>query len=298
MKKTLVSIILVNYGDISDTCECLESLTKITYEHTQIIIVDNGSLIDRSEEFKKIYPCCIVVTKSNNGGFASGVNAGVKRAEGEYIMLLNNDTVVTPGFIEPLIKPFSKNSNIGLISPQIRYYYNKDRIQYAGATAIHPIFSRGRKIGHGQLMDSSYDIDTPTQLCNGACMMIHRHVFEDVGYLSEKYFMYYEEHDFTQRAKSIGWKCYYVGSSLIFHKQSGSIGSSSPLKTYYLLRNRYLYQRTFQKGTVLFLSGIYLFLIIYPIALLRKTFRNDLPGVKSVVAAVRWHIKNYKRQVT
>ncbi len=294
MDKPTLSIIIVNYGHIVDTCLCLDSLTKVTYKDLEVIVVDNGSVEDRSLEFKQKYPSCIVINKSTNGGFASGVNAGLRIARGDYLMLLNNDTIVTPGFIEPLLNVFELNQDIGLLSPQICFNYQRDKIQYAGATAIHPILARGSKLGYGEMRNQKYDINQATELCNGACMVFRSFVLEDVGYFSEKYFMYYEEHDFTHRAKSLGWKCYYVGSSLIYHSQSGTIGNDSPLKTYYILRNRLLYQRTFQSGIKLMASTLYICLVIYPKTLIQKIINRDINGIKSVLNAVLWHVKNYK----
>jgi GT2 family glycosyltransferase len=291
--KTKVSIVIVNYGNPADTCACLDSLRLITYPNYEIIVVDNGSEIDRTELFKSFNADCQVITRKDNGGFAAGANAGIRKAIGGHILLLNNDTVVSAGFLEPLVETLESERSVGMVSPQIRYYHTPAKIQYAGASTIHPIFVRGKKRGHLQTANQEYDEVSPTGLCNGACMLIDRRVFEDIGLLPEKYFMYYEEHDFTQRARFMGWNCFYVGTSVIFHKQSQTLGHNSPLKTYYLHRNRILYTRTFQQGLRLMMSLGYL----YSVSLLetvKRLLKRDTDSARSIMKAMVWHFNHIK----
>jgi len=293
MKKKLVSIILVNYGDPKDTLACLDSLKTVSYRKLEVVVVDNGAETYREDLFRSHYPTCLFIHRVENGGFAAGVNSGIAASSGEYVMLLNNDTLVTPGFIEPLVNAMNENKNVGIVSPQIRYYSNKNLIQYAGASNIHPILARGKKIGFRMPVSEKYNKDGFTDLCNGACMLIHRHVLEDVGQFSERYFMYYEEHDFTHKAKSLGWQCYYTGSSVIFHKASATIGENSPLKTYYIFRNRLLYQRIFQSGISLLVSSLFLLLVVFPKSIIQKLLTKDTAGAASILKAYAWHFKNH-----
>ena len=298
MGNQLVSIILVNYMDPTDTLACLESLNAVTYSPLEVVVVDNGTTEDRSHLYKAAYAESVVVNREENGGFAAGVNSGIDNSKGEFILLLNNDTIVTPGFIEPLVEVFSRDENIGLASSQIRFFDNRDTLQYAGASNIHPILGRGKKRGYNKKVSEEYNVVEPTELCNGACMMIHRHVLEDVGKIPENYFMYYEEHDFTHRAKRLGWKCYYVGTSVIYHKAAASLGLHSPLRTYYLLRNRLLYQRRFQSGVNLIASTLFMYLIVYPKAIINRLIKRDFKGIKSVLDASAWHLLNRVKKTT
>jgi len=289
----MVSIIIVNYGNPQDTLACLDSLKLITYRSHEIIVVDNGCETDRTSLFKEHNPICDVVPRKENGGFAAGANVGIRKAVGEYILLLNNDTVVSAGFLEPLVQVLNENPTIGMASPQIRYYDSPEIIQYAGASSIHPILVRGRKHGFKQSQNPKFNKSEVTGLCNGACMLIKRQVFEDIGLLPEKYFMYYEEHDFTQHAKFLGWNCYYTGNSIIYHKGSKSLGNESPLKTYYLFRNRILYARTFQQGTKLGISLCYLYLVSLA-ATFQKYRAKDYANAKSILKAMSWHFTHLK----
>ena len=288
----MVSIIIVNYKDPKDTLSCLVSLNSLSYEEHEIIVVDNGSESDKTSQFIHANNRVKVINLVDNSGFASGANAGIKMARGKYILLLNNDTEVTANMLEPMVKAMESNDKIGMLSPQIRFFHNKELIQYAGASNIHPILGRGTKLGYKEKVSEKYNTSGYTELCNGACMLIRRHVIEDVGLLPENYFMYYEEHDFTETAKALGWKCYYCAESKVYHKSGGTIGQDSPLRNYYLLRNRLVFQRKFQNGFSLVASLIYHTIVIYPKSFIQAVLKKDRALVESVLKAYSFHIKN------
>ena len=294
MKKGLVSIVIVNYQDPTDTIKCLESLQSLSYNQLEVILVDNGTQENRSHLFQSAYETCHVINRTENGGFAAGANAGIKASKGEFVLLLNNDTIVTPNFIQPLVDLLNSQKEIGMVSPQIRFLGQKEIIQYAGSTHIHPILARGKKIAFTKKVDSKYNATYKTGLCNGACMLIRRHVIEDIGFLPEQYFMYYEEHDFTARAKMMGWETYYVGESVIYHKSGIKEDKSSSMRSYYLIRNRLLFQRKFQSGLTLALSMTYLVLGVLPKLILKNLIKKDFAGIKSTLKAYSWHLNIIK----
>lgn len=291
MENILVSIIIVNYQDPEDTLCCLRSLKQSSYSNVEIIVVDNGTLTDRTQLFKSSHEDCEVINSSINKGYAAGANLGIRQCKGDLILLLNNDTEVEADFILEMVKTFDSFENVGIVSPQIRFHHSKELVQYAGASNIHPIFGRGKKNGFKKPNTKLYDTTYQTELINGACMMIHRHVIEDVGLLPENYFMYYEEHDFTLRAKALGYQCYYCGSSIIYHKSGLNTDSLNALRTYYLMRNRLLFQRKFQTGYKLILSILYHYLIIFPKSILQRIKARDYEGVKSIFKAYSYHLK-------
>src|SRR3989344_355191 len=128
-----VSIIVLNWNGKSFLKSCLDSLKKITYSPLEIIVVDNNS-IDGSQEFvKKNYQKVSLIENKKNYGFAQGNNIGFRAAKGDYILFLNNDTVVTPNFLEILISDFKKNKKIGCLQPQMRVMKNKNLIDSIGS---------------------------------------------------------------------------------------------------------------------------------------------------------------------
>ena len=122
-KYPLVSIITVNYNQTETTRELIESLTRITYPNIEMIVVDNDSPEDDSSRLKHTFPGVRLIKSPINYGFAAGNNFGIMGARGKYILLLNNDVIVTPGFLEPLVEKCESDSTVGAVSPKIRFYY-------------------------------------------------------------------------------------------------------------------------------------------------------------------------------
>ena len=147
MENPLVSIITINYEHPHVTCALLESLRHISYPNIEVIVVDNASVKDDPAIISLLFPEVIFIQSKENLGFACGNNLGIRQAKGEYIMLLNNDTEVEPGFIEPLISKLQSDSLIGAVSPKIRFFHTPDTIQYAGIKPYTPVTLRQYLIG-------------------------------------------------------------------------------------------------------------------------------------------------------
>ncbi len=239
----LVSIVTVNYNHSETTIELINSLTKITYPNMEIIVVDNASPNDNPKKMKEAYPSIILIESVINYGFAGGNNLGIMRAQGEYVLLLNNDVEVMPDFLEPLVGKLQNNPDYGAISPKIHYYYKENTIQYAGFTPIHPRTVRNITIGKGEKDIGQYDKDYETAYAHGAAMMVPMSVIKHIGLMSYEFFLYYEEADWCQRIKNAGYKIGYVHNSKVLHKESVTTGKMGALKVYYLSRNRLVFMR-------------------------------------------------------
>lgn len=290
----LVSIVTVNYRQAQMTCDLLRSLSQVTYPALEVVLVDNGYEEDHHDLFVRHLPGLVLLKSRENLGFAGGTNLGIRQASGKYILLLNNDTVVPPGFLEPLVEVLEQHPDAGMVSPKIYYYDQPDVIQYAGTTPIDPITGRGEKIGHLKKDDGSYDHYGPTHLANGACMLVRRKVFEQVGLLSELYFMYYEEHDLCERARRASWDCYYTGKSHIHHRQSMSMGKYNPRKTYYLFRNRWLFMRRNHQPSHYWIFLVYFFSVAVSKNVLRHLLRRELDHARAIIDGLIWNFKNQK----
>ena len=134
MNYPLVSIITINFDHSEVTCQLLSSLRKITYPRVEIIVVDNASPNDDPSVIKMNFPEITFIQSPVNLGFAGGNNLGIRNSKGKYIMLLNNDTEVEPGFLEPLVKRLESNTQIGAVSPQIAFFHQPDLFQFAGSS--------------------------------------------------------------------------------------------------------------------------------------------------------------------
>lgn len=288
----LISIITVNYNHSEVTCDMLQSLSQITYPNIEVIVIDNASPDDNPGIIKERFPWVTLILNAENLGFAGANNEGIQRSRGDYILLLNNDTVVTTGFLEPLIRKMQSDPLIGAISPKIKYFYEPDTLQFTGITPINPYTGRSQGIGFGKKDTGQFEIDTLSAFAHGAVMMISREAIRKIGLMSVAYFLYYEELDWGYRLRQAGYKIYYVHDSLVFHKESVSIGRLSPLKTYYLNRSRWLYIRRNVKGYKFLISILFQFFFSIP----KNSFTYLLQGRKDLFlayhSALWWHVKN------
>lgn len=293
LKQTpLVSIISVNYNQPKFTIEFLASLKKITYPAIEVIIVDNGSKEDPSELFLKEYPGVIMIVSKQNLGFAGGNNLGIVQAKGKYILFLNNDTEVDPGFLEPLVQTMESNPMIGMASPKILFPDN-NILQYAGATDINPFTGRGRRYGDMELDKGQYDVSCETQLCHGAAMIVPLEVIRKVGLMPEVFFLYYEELDWCAMVKRAGYKLYYIHDSKVYHKESMSVGKSNPMKTYYLVRNRLVYMRRNVKGFALLVSMIFFILFAIPKNSFGFILKGQFVHLRAYFKGIIWNLYNF-----
>jgi len=288
----MVSIITVNYNQPEVTLAFLDSIKKITYPFYELIVVDNASPAKKPAILKEKHPDIILIESNENLGFAGGNNLGIRIAKGSFLLLINNDTEVDPGFIEPLVAKLLQDPSLGVVSPKIRYFYRPDLIQYAGFTPINPITVRNKGIGFQETDKGQYDKDSYTEYAYGAAMMIPLEVMKKAGLMADIFFLYYEEIDWMQRIKNAGYRIGYVHNSLVFHKDSITTGAMSPLKIYYLNRNRILYLRRNVHGFLFFLAMLYLFLIAVPKNMLIFLLKGQFGLFRAYKNAIGWHISN------
>jgi GT2 family glycosyltransferase/acetyltransferase-like isoleucine patch superfamily enzyme len=288
----LVSIVTVNYNQTNVTRDLLISLRSITYPSIEIIVVDNGSADNSITLLKDEFPEIKLILTGKNTGFAGGNNIGIKAGSGDYFLLINNDVEVTPGFLEPLVDCFQKNPKVGIASPKIVYFNRDEKIQYAGSSRISPFTGRGKRYGYLEKDSGQYDFDLKTELGHGAGLITSKVVLDSVGLLPELYFLYYEEHDWTENVKRNGYEVHYVGTSKIYHKESISTGKNSPLKTYYLSRNRILFAKRNSSRFEFFSSLLYTFIVAAPKNTFVFLIRGDIDNLKAYVRGLLWHVNS------
>lgn len=256
----LVSIITVQYNRYEETLQFLESISQIEYENYEVIVVDNGSELDAVSLIQNQYPEVHVIASKSNLGFAGGNNLGLSYCKGEYILFINNDTEVEPDFLGHLVHLGNTLPNLGIVSPRIQYFTPKGIVQYAGSTDLNMFTLRNRSLGYGEVDNGQYTLSYRTAFVHGAAMLVPKSILTTVGLMDECFFLYYEEYDWCARLKAKGLEVYFCGESLVYHKESISVGKSSPLKIYYMTRNRIWYairNVPFNKRwiTLLFLYG-------------------------------------------
>lgn len=292
MKIPLVSIITINYNTPEVTGALLRSLSLITYPNWEVIVVDNASPQHSSVDLKKEYPFIKHISSPVNTGFAGGNNIGLHFARGEYVFILNNDTEVTPGLITTLVKHLQQYPECGIACPKIKYYSQPDTIQYAGAIGLHPLTSRSYDIGYLEKDKGLLNDIRKTDLPNGAAMMIPMQLIKKAGLMSELFFLYYEELDWSARFKQAGYEVHYVGTAEVFHKESISTGKNSAFKTFYLYRNRLLYVRRNYKGLRWLIAVSFFVFISTPVHFIKHAFKKEWLHSQSIMQALWWNMSN------
>ena len=290
----LVSIITINYNESSVTMDMLESLKGLAYKNIEVLVVDNASPNDNPDIIKETFPEINLIKSKENLGFAGGNNLGVKAAKGEFLLFINNDTIVPENFIEPLVETLENDHSIGMVSPKIKFHWDASLIQYAGYTPMNQWTIRNNSIGYHQKDDGEYDQPGETESIHGAAMMVPKRVVDDVGMMTEIYFLYYEEHDWAEMIKRAGYKVYYQPQSHILHKESLSTGKFSPLKTYYIARNRIVFARRNFKPIPLFVSLLFQTFISIPKNTLTFIVKRQFQHLKAFWRAIFWNLTNHK----
>ena len=287
----LVSIITINYNGTAVTTELLRSLNNISYPNIEIIVVDNASK-QSPHTLKQDFPKVNVIFSGENLGFAGGNNLGIRVSKGEIVLLLNNDTEVAPDFLEPIVATFQDNPQVGCVSSKLIFYDRGEIIQYAGHSGLHWLTGRGFSRGFGEKDIGQYNELWFCNLGHGAAMALRRTMLETIGLMYEDYFLYYEEVDYCERIKQNGWQIAYVGSSTVYHKESMSVGKSSPLKLYYLTRNRLLFIRRNLHGVKGLLALLFYLLVSYPKGLVSQLINGSKAHRAAYINALVWHMRH------
>lgn len=257
-----LSFITINYNGQEDTTALISSLQRCM--HTvdwEIIVVDNCSRTDEAstlnERFAKETRVRII-RSYNNIGFAGGNNFGLRHAHGRNFMFINNDTFIEEDHFDELIKRLESDSNIGAVCPKIRFAQGKRPIQFAGFTDLSRITLRNSGIGCGEQDNGQYDQPTQTAFAHGAALLFNINTLERAGMMSEAYFLYYEEMDWSMRMSEADLQIWYDPAQTVFHLESQSTGQESPLRTFYMCRNRLLFARRNRTIPTRWLSYAYL----------------------------------------
>lgn len=242
-----VYIIIVNWNGYNDTFECLNSIVKINYANYRIVVVDNGSDTNEIDGIEKNFPKIKLIKNSQNLGFSGGNNLGIEfsiKEGADFVLLLNNDTIVEPDFLNHLVDNILKDEKIGIAVPKINYYSNPNMIWYAGGF-ISKLRGSGFTIGEGKF-ENRYTKNKYVTFATGCCLLIETTAIKQIGAMDESYFLYLEDVDYCLRAISAGYKILFVADSKIYHKVSGSTTRNNALlPLYYVTRNRLYLTRKF-----------------------------------------------------
>jgi hypothetical protein len=267
-------------------------LGKIAYPNCEIIVVDNGSTDESGERLKKEFPQYTLIRNASNLGFAEGNNVGIRyalKSRADYVLLLNNDTTVDPGFLEPLVAIAEGDDQIGFVGPMI-YFYNAPKVIQSIGAGINLWKGRHSIIGIRQVDKGQYNEPMEVDYVSGAALLVKRQMIQDIGLLDPDYFLYNEEVDWCYRAAEVGYKIVAVPMSKIWHKiSSSSGGTNSPLSTYYMTRNRILFMR---KHARIYQWPTFLLFFAMDIlkGLLSCAKHHDIKSAEAMIKGILWHL--------
>ncbi|MDD5617690.1 MAG: glycosyltransferase family 2 protein [Candidatus Omnitrophica bacterium] len=280
--KARVGIVIINYNGFSFIKECLGSLAKVDYPQAQIVIVDNGSRDGSIEWVIQDFPKTQVIKLQRNLGFSAANNIGIRwciENNCEYVLLLNNDTVVEPNFLSQIMDYVEYRS---IIVPKIYCYDNKALINsnvggfdfWRGVTT--PWFYRKKDSKRSRQMQL-------VGMASACAVLIPRNAFTEVGFLDEKYFLYWEDTDFIVRVLAKGYVVKFVPHAVVYHKEGCSSGGrASPLAVYYNNRNRLYFMSKYKRSKVSWVFFLFYYLlgrIVYTIAYLFSGKMKELKAL-------------------
>jgi GT2 family glycosyltransferase len=260
-----VYVIVLNWNGKEDTLDCLESLRRTNYDNYKVVLVDNGSEDDSVAAVRAKFPEVEIVETGKNLGFAGGNNVGINhamKAGADYVFLINNDTTVDPDYLKALVDAAEADPMVGSAGSKILYYNEPERIWFAGGK-INWLRNKGEHIGLDELDRGQYDETREVGYLTGCSLLVKREVVEKVGMLSDDYFLYYEDADYSLRIRNAGYKNLYVPASKIYHKVSRSTKPGSASYVYYHVRNGLVNARrngSFVVKIAIYFYAAYLFL--------------------------------------
>ncbi len=239
-----VYCLVLNWNGPRETLACLASLQSQSYPNRRILVVDNGSEDDSVAQIQAAYPEVDLIENSKNLGFAAGINVGVRwilEKGADYILILNNDLVLDGGCLEELVE--QAIAGVGLITAAIYFHDEADRLWSIGGN-INPLNLEKTADARGIRDQGQFPRAIVRSFVPGGATMIAREVFDSIGLYDERYFLYYEDADYSLQANRAGIRMIVATQARMWHAVSASSGGSdSPRERYWMARSSVLYFR-------------------------------------------------------
>lgn len=278
-----VVAVVLNWNNLPDTLECVGSLLRSDYEHLQVLIVDNNSHEDPTPVLQHRYPGVKVVRTPRNLGYGGGNNSGIRWAIGEgadYVLILNNDATVAPDTVGLLVGAVQADPRIGMATPRVFYFDRPEEVYWDGGV----IDWETGDTPHDSRNLPSDDRVKRSEWLDGSALLVRVAAISDIGLFDDRYFLYFEDAEWSVRAARRGWLNAVVLRAHAWHKVSKTTGgTSNPAVRFYYSRNRYLFMRTHRP-----LSAGFLWRARYLFRLSREyaAVRDDQDGRKATLAAL------------
>lgn len=240
-----ISIVIVSWNALSLVRRCLPSVVATDYPNLEIILADNASNDGTAAWVAREYPSVKIVRHPKNLLFAAGNNRALPHATGDFILLLNNDVEVPPGWLHPLVDTMESMDDVAAVQPKLLQYDDRSRFEYAGASGgfvdrLGYPFTRGRIFDTMEVDRGQYDDARDVFWATGAALLLRRTALEEVGVLDPRFEMHMEEIDLCWRLQRAGYRIRVEPQSTVYHIGGASLPQGTPRKTYYNFRNSLL----------------------------------------------------------
>ncbi|MDD8018425.1 MAG: glycosyltransferase family 2 protein [Bacteroidota bacterium] len=283
----LISIIIVNYNGLNYTQQCIESLFRFhSAEAFEVIVVDNNSTDGSVELLEKQFPDVTVCKLGSNKGFGSANNYGVKQSHGDYLFILNNDTIIESNIFPEMVSMLKEDQTIGVIAPQLKNPDGSIQLSYGKFPSLKNEYTtRKQQAGSRNFNPLSDSTSGQIDWVTAAAMFVRRDAFEKAGGFDEQYFMYFEDIDLCKRIGDLGYKILYYPKTSLIHIGGGSKSNSVNGKIQIEYRkSQLLYYVKHQTLLQQFLLKAYLFIKYGVQTLVKKN--EDSRAAKEIVRLI------------
>jgi GT2 family glycosyltransferase len=287
-----VAAVVLNYNGRDVTLDALASLTRMTYPSCRLLVVDNGSTDGSYAAIAGRFPQVEQVRTERNLGPAGGVDLGLEWAlarEFDYVLVLNNDIEVAPGFLSALVEAAEADPTLGCVGPKA-YYHAEPEVIWSAGGRIAFREAVTRETGEGEVDRGQWDRDREVPYVNGCAMLIRRAALEAAGLWDPTFFLGVEDADFCMRVRRAGYRCGYAHRARLWHRVSHNLGTYRAPRTYNTGRNTALFARRYARPWQ-WVTVVGFFAASLPVAFVRELFRGNQ---KAVVAKLRGFLAGLK----
>lgn len=292
--RPLVSVSVVNYNGMKFLPNFFDSLFNQTYKNFEVLFIDNNSVDESVAYVRKHFPQVRVIENKDNSGYAEGNNIGYHAARGDFLLIMNNDTILQEDLIEKLLEAYEKIPRLGVVQPMVKLMNDREKLDACGSFWTATGFNYHYGIYKPARLPL-YNRSFPVYSVKGMCMMIPRKVIERVGLFDKDFWCYFEETDFCHRVWLAGYECWYYPESLIYHHMGGTSSKKpSYVIQFHSFKNRlcsYL-KNLGLKEMLLVLPVYFLMNIAWSLAFL---LRFDVRNFLVVYRAIGWNILRFPK---
>lgn len=290
----LVSIITLNWNQTETTCEFLESTRNINYSNYEVLVCDMGSTIDPGHLiYSGNYANTRLIKADAHAqlGNNAGIQWAISQAKGDFILLINNNSVVNNNIVDDLLAPFLTDSRLGVTCPKVRSFHQPEVIEYAGYKGVNLLTGRNNVIGDNETDKGQFDKGAYTQGAYSGAMMIKKSIVENSDLLPPSFFIYFDDADLSARILKKGYKIFYQPKAVVYNKNIVTKTRKTPMQVYYSTRNRISFMR---RNTSLLQFSVFVTvftLLGIPATSINFLVRRQFVHLKSFFKGISWHLR-------